>query len=187
MRPRTMQAMTIGAVALVAVIGCMVKAEEHDKYSLEVPGGLGFAEFRGYENWAVVAAHNTQDLLKVVLANPVMMDAYRRGIPGNGQPVPDGARMAKIEWKPRKSGSAPYDINVPGTIYDLDFMVKDSKRFPGSGGWGYAVFVYDSTTSQYRPGTLAHRPPQGNDATCGFACHTIVKGRDYVFTDYADR
>jgi hypothetical protein len=179
----------IGAVAIAGTVGCIAKAQEQeeDKYSLEVPGGLAFAEFKGYEDWAVVSVHRTEDLLKVVVANPVMMDAYRHGIPANGQPVPDGARMAKVEWKPRNSAFAPYDISVPGSIYDLDFMVKDSKRFAASGGWGYAVFVYDSASAQYRPGTLAHRPPQGNDASCGFACHTIVSKRDYVFTEYADR
>lgn len=64
-------------------------------------------------------------------------------------------------------------------------MVKDSKRFAGSGGWGWAVFAYDAASDTFRPGTLADKPaPQGNDAKCGFACHTMVKTRDYVFTDY---
>jgi Cytochrome P460 len=66
-------------------------------------------------------------------------------------------------------------------------MVKDAKRFADSGGWGYAVFVYDAASDRYTPGTLAHRPPQANDAKCGAACHTIVKGKDYVFTEYAKR
>ena len=66
-------------------------------------------------------------------------------------------------------------------------MVKDSKRFADSGGWGYAAFEYDAATDAFRPGTEADVPPQGNDAKCGFACHTIVKARDYVFTDYAHR
>jgi hypothetical protein len=66
-------------------------------------------------------------------------------------------------------------------------MVKDAKRFADSNGWGYAVFVYDTATDSYRPGTLEHSPPQGNDAKCGAACHTIVKDKDYVFTNYAKR
>jgi hypothetical protein len=66
-------------------------------------------------------------------------------------------------------------------------MVKDSTRFADSGGWGYAMFEYDAASGAYRPGTMEDIPPQGNDAKCGFACHTIVKSRDYVFTDYAPR
>jgi cytochrome P460 len=76
---------------------------------------------------------------------------------------------------------------VPGPQHDVDFMVKDSKRFGDSGGWGYAVFEYEAATQKFRPGTKADTPPQGNDAKCGFACHTIVKNRDYVFTDYSAR
>jgi hypothetical protein len=74
-----------------------------------------------------------------------------------------------------------------GTQHDVDFMVKDSKRFADSGGWAWAVFDYDAASDTFRPGTSADKPPQGNDARCGFACHTIVKTRDYVFTDYGHR
>jgi hypothetical protein len=56
-----------------------------------------------------------------------------------------------------------------------------------SGGWGYAVFDYEAASDTFTPGTLAGKPPQGNDAKCGFACHTRVKTRDYVFTDYGHR
>jgi hypothetical protein len=94
--------------------------------------------------------------------------------------------MAKVEWHPKKSADVPYDVDVPGPIYALEFMVKDAVRFADSGGWGYALFVPDASGA-YTPGTLTHKPPQGNDAKCGAACHTIVKGKDYVFTDYAQR
>jgi hypothetical protein len=76
---------------------------------------------------------------------------------------------------------------VPGTQLNVDFMQKDSKRFSDSGGWGYAVFDYDPASDTFTPGTLAGTPPQGNDAKCGFACHTIVKTKDYVFTEYGKR
>jgi hypothetical protein len=99
-----------------------------DKYDLRVPGGLAFSEFRGYEDWAVIAIDHTEDLMKVIVGNPVAMDAFRAGIPGNGKPFPDGSKMAKVEWRPKRSPDAPYDINVPGTGYDLDFMIKDAKR-----------------------------------------------------------
>jgi len=58
---------------------------------------------------------------------------------------------------------------VPGTQHDVDFMVKDSKRFADSGGWGWAVFDYDAASDTFMPGTLADTPRQGNDAKCGFA------------------
>jgi len=115
-----------------------------------------------------------------------MIEAYLAGIPANGKPFPDGAKMAKIHWNPKKMETFPA-ATVPGTQHDVDFMVKDSKRFTDSGGWGYAVFDYDAGSDAFTPGTLAGKPPQGNDAKCGFACHTSVKTRDYVFTDYGHR
>ena len=69
----------------------------------------------------------------------------------------------------------------PGTQHGMDFMVKDSKRFADSGRWGWAAFDYDAATDTFKPGTLAYHPPQGNDAKCGFACHTSVKARDLRF------
>jgi Cytochrome P460 len=76
---------------------------------------------------------------------------------------------------------------VPGNLLNVDFMEKDSKRFADSGGWGYAVFDYDAASDTFKPGTSAGTPPQGNDAKCGFACHTRAKTRDYVFTEYGTR
>ena len=138
------------------------------------------------EAWQVVSASLDGDLLAVILANPVMIEAYEAGVPGNGKPFPDGAKMAKVHWNPKKMETFPA-ATVPGTQHDVDFMVKDSKRFADSGGWGWAVFEYDAASDTFRPGTLADKPPQGNDAKCGFACHTLAKSRDYVFTDYGKR
>lgn len=184
-RRRRVAAVTALAMVPALLGGWTLYAQ--DKYTLQVPNGLAFSEFKGYENWQVITVGRTEQLLKVVVGNPIAMEAFRSGIPGNGKPFPDGAKMAKVEWQPQKSASAPYDIAVPGTVYDVDFMVKDAKRFADSGGWGYAVFVHDTASGSYKPGTLTHRPPQGNDAKCGLACHTIVKDKDYVFTQYAQR
>jgi hypothetical protein len=186
MKRKTMLTIATATAAIATLCGgAAIYAE--DKYSLKVPGGLAFSEFEGYEDWAVVTIDHTADLMKVIVANPVAMGAFRAGIPDNGQPFPDGSKMAKVEWHPAKSSTAPYDINVPGTVYDLDFMVKDAKRFADSGGWGYAVFKFDTASGMYTPATLTHKPPQGNDAKCGAACHTIVSGRDYVFSVFAQR
>ena len=75
-----------------------------DKYSLRVPNGLAFSEFRGYESRQVVAPSQTdaQHVMRVILGNPVMMKAYRAGIPANGNPFPDGSQLAKIEWTPKE-------------------------------------------------------------------------------------
>jgi len=169
--------------ALPAVLGSLALAQQ-DKYTVSVPGGLAFSEFRGYEAWQVVSISQNGPLMAAVLANPAMIDAYAAGIPGNGRPFPD--KMAKIHWNPKKMETFPA-ATVPGTQHDMDFMVKDSTRFADSGGWGYAYFKYDAATDTFTPATSADQPPQGNDAKCGFVCHTIVKTRDYVFTEYGHR
>jgi hypothetical protein len=177
---------------MMAIVAVLVSApgsralSAQNKYTVAVPGGLAFSEFRGYESWQVVSVSQDGGLFAVILANPVMIDAYRAGIPGNGKPFPDGSRMAKIHWTPKQLETFSAAM-VPGTQHDVDFMVKDSKRFADTGGWGWAVFEYEAASGRFRPGTTADKPPQGNDARCGFACHTIVKARDYVFTDYGSR
>ena len=174
----------VAAISVVVISGAAISAQ--DKYTVSVPGGLAFSEFRGYETWQLVSASQDGALVAAIVANPVMMAAYQAGVPGNGKPFPDGSKMAKIHWNPKKLETFPA-ATVPGTLHDVDFMVKDSTRFKDSGGWGYAVFDYDAKSDTFTPGTLADNPPQGNDAKCGFACHTIVKNRDYVFTDYGKR
>jgi hypothetical protein len=184
-----MKKIQITAIAVMAVVLAVLDGmalAQQDKYTVKVPGGLAFSEFRGFEGWQTVAISQNEKLIAVILANPVMIDAYLSGIPGNGKPFPDGSKMAKIHWTPKKNQYFP-DTTVPGTLHDVDFMVKDSKRFADSGGWGWAVFKYDAASDTFTPGTLADQPPQGNDAKCGFACHTEVKTRDYVFTEYGKR
>jgi hypothetical protein len=182
---RTPFSMTmIAAVSLVVAGGIALAAQ--DKYTVKVPGGLAFSEFRGYEGWQVVATSQNDKLVAVILANPVMIGAFQAGVPANGKPFPDGSKMAKIHWTPKKNQYFP-DTTIPGTLHDVDFMVKNSKRFADSGGWGWAVFKYDTTSGTFSPGTTADEPPQANDAKCGFSCHTTVKTRDYVFTDYGKR
>jgi hypothetical protein len=173
-------AMALGVVTAAAAISAQ------DKYTLEVPGGLAFSEFKGYEGWQVISVSNAGKLA-VILGNPAMINAYKAGIPANGKPFPDGARMAKIHWNEKKNEAEPGAPLVPDGLHDVDFMVKDSKRFADSGGWGYAAFEYDTATAAYRPGNSGDSPPQANDAKCGFGCHTIVRTQDYVFTQYAGR
>jgi hypothetical protein len=185
MKKAMLIAVTASVSALAAFAGLAMTAQ--DKYTLKVPNGLAFSEFRGYESWPVIAISENGGVIAAILGNPVMIDAFKAGIPTNGKPFPDGAKMAKVHWTPKKNEIAPGQPTVPGTQHDVDLMAKDSKRFADSGGWGYAVFDYTTGTDTFAPGTAADQPPQANDAKCGFACHTVVKNRDYVFTEYAHR
>jgi cytochrome P460 len=184
MKSKRMRTIAI-VTALVSAVGASAMSAQ-DKYNLKVPGGLAFSEFRGYEGWHLVSISQDGPLMAAILGNPVMIKAYEAGFPGKGKPFPDGSKMAKIHWKPTKMETFPA-ATVPGTLHDVDFMVKDSKRFADSGGWGWGAFEYEAASGKFTPATTADTPPQGNDAKCGFACHTIVKNRDYVFTDYGRR
>jgi hypothetical protein len=172
------------ALVLAVLAGVAIAAQ--DKYTAKVPGGLAMSEFRGYEGWQAISISRNERVVAMILGNPVMINAYQAGIPGNGKPVPDGAKMAKIHWAPKANQFFP-EATVPGDLLNVDFMVKDSKRFADGGGWGYAVFDYDAASDTFKPGTTAGTPPQGNDAKCGVACHTRAKARDYVFTEYGKR
>ena len=162
----------------LAVLGSRAISSQ-DKYALQVPKGLAFSEFKGYEDWQTVAVSHSGKLIEVIVANPVMIDAYRAGVPGDGRPFPDGSKMAKIHWNAKESAEAPSPTTVPDTLHDVDFMVRDSKRFPETGQWGYAQFDYAAASDTFTP--------VGSGADCGYACHTIVKGKDYVFTAYGKR
>jgi hypothetical protein len=186
MKSKGMLISVVTTVAL-AVLATGAAMSAQDKYTLQVTHGLAFSEFKGYDGWQVVSISHNGDLFAVILGNPAMIGAYKAGIPGNGKPFPDGAKLAKIHWNPKKNESAPGQPLVPNTLHDIDFMVKDSKRFQDTGGWGYAEFEYDAASDTFRPGTAADQPPQGNDAKCGAACHTVAKNQDYVFTGYPKR
>ena len=178
---------SVAAVAAPIASAADTPAKSADKYTVKVPGGLAFSEFKGYESWETISVSHNGPSLAVILGNPAMINAYKAGIPGNGKPFPDGAKMAKIHWEAKKNDAQPGQPLQPGTQRDVDFMVKDSKKFADSGGWGYAVFLYDAATGTFVPGGLDAKPPQGNDAKCGAACHTIAKAKDFVFTEYAPR
>jgi hypothetical protein len=169
--------MVVTAVVLAIMGGRAISAQ--DKYSVQVPDGLAFSEFRGYEDWRVIAVSQAGDLIEVILGNPEIIAAYHAGVPGNGEPFPDGSKMAKIHWNTKKSAEAPAPTTVPDTLHDVDFMVRDSKRFADGGNWAYAQFNYDAPSDTFTP--------LGTGTNCGFACHTIVKAKDYVFTAYPKR
>jgi hypothetical protein len=180
---------TIGATA-VAVLAVLVatalygrgqnKSNNNDKYSLISPGGIAFSDFRGYEDWSVVSTARTDEVLKAIVANPAMIKAYKAGVPGNGQPFPEGSMIVKLQWKPKKSTEAPFVVDVPDVFSQAFVMEKDSKRFPKTGGWGYAVFNYDAASDKFTPD-----PKSLSD--CGQTCHVAVKAKDYIFHPYQKR
>jgi len=168
----------MSTAVFVVLVVTIVYAQ--DKYLLKSPSGIAFSDFRGYEDWSVVSSAHTDDVLKVIVANPIMINAYKSGIPGNGKPFPEGSKIAKLQWKPKKSTEAPFAVDVPDVFKQAFVMEKDSKRFPKSGGWGYAVFNYDAASDKFSPDAKSF-------SDCGLACHTAVKAKDYIFHPYQKR
>ena len=178
MKRKSKLTIAIATAALAALVATAVYAQ--DKYSLKSPSGIAFSDFRGYEDWSVVSSARTDEILKVIVANPKMIKAYKAGVPGNSQPFPEGSMIVKLQWKLKKSTEAPFVVEVPDVFSQAFVMEKDSKRFPKSGGWGYAVFNYEAASDKFTPD-----PKSLSD--CGFACHTPVKAKDYIFHPYQKR
>ena len=177
--------LTVGAtaIAVLSVLGAVAlyaQGQSNDKYSLTSPSGIAFSDFRGYEDWADVSSARTDEILKVIVANPTMINAFRAGVPGNGQSFPDGSMIVKLQWKHKKSTEAPFAVEVPDVFSQVFVMEKDSKRFSKSGSWGYAVFNYEAESDKFTPDSKSL-------SDCGYACHTPVKAKDYVFHPYQKR
>jgi hypothetical protein len=174
MKRKTLRASLFCVAFLFVLVALAVPAG--DKYAVQVPNGLAFSEFRGYETWQYVSASVTDDRVKIIAGNPVMIAAYKEGFPGNGKAVPDGAVLSKVQWSKKPSPEFPAKVTTSGDLKEVEFMLKDSKRFADSNGWGYAEFTYDAASEAFKP--------FGNDARCGSACHTTAAKKDYVFTAY---
>jgi Cytochrome P460 len=177
MKRNPFPAIMIIAVSL-AVLGSMALAAQ-DRFTLKVPNGPAFSEFRGYETWQNVAVSQTENGLKVIAANTAMLNAYKNGIPGNGKRFPDGSKIVKIEWAQKRNTESPYFAMVPDTLKTVAVIEKDTKRFPDTNGWAYGLFKYDTASDTFTP--------DGNDAKCGYACHTAAAAKDYIFTAYPKR
>jgi hypothetical protein len=152
-----------------------------DKYKLKALNGVAFSEIRGYETWQGVAPSYDNDHLKSIVANTVMINAYKEGIPGNGKPFPEGSTIVKISWTKRKVAVYPL-ATEPETLATVQMIVKDSQRFPETSGWGYARFLYDAASDTFKP--------YGSDSSFGkecYQCHTLVKDKDFIFTGYPRR
>jgi hypothetical protein len=166
------------AMPVLAVLGAMA-LDAQEKYSLKSPSGIAFSDFRGYEDWSVVSSARTDEVLKVIVANPIMIKAFKAGIPGNGQPFPEGSKIAKLQWKPKKSTEAPFVVDVPDIFKQAFVMEMDTRRFPKTGGWGYAVFNYEAASDKFTA--------DSSPVNCGTKCHVAVKAKDYIFHPYQKR
>jgi len=91
----------------------------------------------------------------------------------------DGSKIVKLQWKPKKSTGAPLVVDVPDVFTQAFVIEKDSKRFPNSGGWEYALFNYEAASDKL---TVDPSP-----SDCGHACHLAVKAKDYIFHPYQKR
>lgn len=170
--------LAIVGMLLILFVGLTVRAEQ-DKYTLKVPDGLAFSEFRGYEAWQTVAVSETKTSVKAILGNPAMIQAYQAGVPGNGSPFPEGVQVVKIEWLKKQNTKSPYFVEIPDTLKSVSFISKDSKRFPNTHGWAYAQFAYDPASKTFKPSVTG--------SECGYTCHTKVASQDYIYTAYPPR
>jgi hypothetical protein len=176
----TLAAAALAVLAVLGAVALFAQGQNNDKYSLKSPSGIAFSDFRGYEDWADVSSARTDEILKVIVANPTMIKAFKAGVPGNSQTFPDGSMIVKLQWKHKKSTEAPFVVEVPDVFSQAFVMEKDSKRFSKSGGWGYAVFNYDAASDKFTPDAKS-------PSDCGYACHTPVKAKDYIFHPYQKR
>ena len=133
----------------------------------------------GYRDWRVVSvAHEAGDLndIRAVLGNDIAIKAYREG----KLPFPEGAIVGRIAWAHTSSeennnafGNEQSFVAGAPTKFYLQFMVKDSKKFAATGGWGYSSFDQNG------------KPSDEAAMKACFPCHQAVKDRDFVFTRYA--
>ncbi len=168
--------LAIGAIVCVVVLGGAAIAD--NKETAAVPGGPAMADFKGYETWQVISVSQHPGIIDVIVGNPAMIAAYKSGVPANGKPFPDGARMAKIHWNSKKFSDA-FPVQSPDTLHDIDFMVRDSAKYTGDDHWGYAQFNYNTASDTFTP--------LGKGPSCGTACHQAAARTDYVFTEFPKR
>lgn len=173
----SLSTISIGAACLSILVGVALAAQ--DRYTVKVPDGLAFSEFRGYEDWRYVAVSQVKDGIKVIAANPAMISAYRSGLPASGKTFPDGSKIVKIEWSQKQNTVSPYFVMVPDALMSVSFIEKDLKRFPNTHGWAYAQFAFDPATATFKASVTG--------TECGYACHTKVAAQDYIYTAYPNR
>jgi len=169
---------------LIAVGFTMIaSASGENKFSLVSQNGLSFGLIKGYENWVLVSAHHRTDKneIKFILGNTKVIEAFKNGAGKNSKAFPDGSILVKIAYSIKNNPDFESSLE-PDVLQRVEYMLKDGKKFPETGGWGYARFMYDAKTNIFSP--------YGKDASFAqecYACHTRVAKKDYVFTEYTPR
>lgn len=161
----TKPALLLGAACAVAAAAAIGAASQ----PAPAPNGIAFP--RDYRDWRVISVSDRTDnhTMRVIVGNDIAVAAARAG---RTSPWPEGAVVGKVVWKLAKD-PLWQAATVPGELVHVEFMEKDSKKFPATGGWGF---------SRWRGTDLQ---PYGKDATfvqeC-FGCHAPARAQDYVFT-----
>jgi hypothetical protein len=158
----------VGTVAYIAPASGLADGEAAPIFGIKIPSG--------YRDWKLISvAHEEGKLndLRAILGNDVAIKAYREG----KLPFPDGAIIARLAWSyvPSEENNKVFgnaQSFVAGPATNVQFMVKDSRKYASTGGWGFA---------QFKDGKPADEALHN---TC-FACHVPVKTRDFIFTHYA--
>ncbi len=159
--------MKVPVIALATLLASTTFAAEPAQVA-PAPNGITLPE--GYKNWRLIAVSQRTEnqTLRAILGNSVAVDAARAG---KTNPWPNGAILAKINWKQKGSETFPTAV-VPGEFIHVDFMVKDDTKYASTGGWGFARWL-GMEQKPYDKGDVAQE--------C-LGCHGMMKGRDYVFT-----
>jgi hypothetical protein len=164
----------VAAVAMTGVVVYMAHASGRSDEDADPVFGIKIPS--GYRDWKLTSvAHEEGNLndLRALLGNDVAIKAYREG----ELPFPDGAIIARLAWSyvPSEENNKVFGRSqsfVAGSATNIQFMVKDSRKYAATGGWGFA---------QFKDGKPADEKLL---KTC-FPCHEPVKARDFVFTQYA--
>src|ERR1700732_2867590 len=117
----------IATAVLAVLVATAVHAQ--DKYSLKSPSGIAFSDFRGYEDWAVVSSARTDEVLKVIVANPTMIKAYKAGVPGNGQPCPMAPRSRNASGSRRRARRPPSSWMCQTSLPRLSSSKRTARDF----------------------------------------------------------
>ena len=175
-----MKPMAFVLAAIAAVAGAVATVAPPSGHEGEEAAPIfGIKIYPGYRDWKLISvAHEAGNLndIRAILGNDIAIKAYREG----KLPFPDGAVIARIAWAyvPSEENNKVFGreqsfVAGPPPVWYLQFMVKDSKKYAATGGWGYAQFDKDGKPAD-----------EAKHQTC-FPCHVPVQARDYVFTRYA--
>ena len=170
---KPIRSLAIAAVIAISLGGAMLSSAAQDGYdSTSIFGGNLPT---GYRDWKLISvAHEEGKLndIRAILGNDIAIKAYREG----KLPFPDGAIIARVAWSyvPSEENNRVFgraQSFVAGSPTNVQFMVKNSKDYASTGGWGYTQFSGDK--------------PAHVDVRACYACHVPVKDRDFLFTRYS--